>query len=99
MAKRSIALSARGMRVKKSAKSIPDKDIDFSDIPELTDAQLKKMKRVGRPTLGNLPRHLIAIRLDLEVLRKVRRAAKKRGTGYQTLINEILIEYFRKHAA
>ena len=34
---------------KRNSRKIKDADIDYSDIPELTDEQLKKFKRVGRP--------------------------------------------------
>jgi len=41
--------------------------IDFSDIPELFDKQLSRMRPVGRPTVGDEPRKLIAIRLSTKV--------------------------------
>ncbi len=37
-------------RMKKdSIRKVKDADIDYSDIPELSDEQLKKFRRVGRP--------------------------------------------------
>jgi hypothetical protein len=36
--------------------------IDFSDIPELSDEQLTRMRRVGRPTIGRAPRAPISLR-------------------------------------
>ena len=36
--------------------------------PEASDEQLRAMRRVGRPPLGEEARRLIAIRLDPEVL-------------------------------
>jgi hypothetical protein len=33
----------------KRGKHILDSKIDFSDIPELTDTQLKSVRKVGRP--------------------------------------------------
>lgn len=74
-------------------KKIPKEKIDFSDIPELSDAQLKSMRRVGRPSLGEQPRQLIAIRVDQSVLVRLQAEAKRQGKGYQTLINEILAEH------
>ena len=56
--------------------------IDFSDIPEVSPAQLRAMRRVGRPPLGAAARRLIAIRIDPQVLDAVRREAKRRGLGY-----------------
>ncbi len=99
MAKKSTALSARGTRAKRNGKSIPDSQIDFSDIPELNDVQIRKMKRVGRPLLGREKRQLIAIRVDPQVLKKIKKHAEEHGTGYQTLINEILGKYIKTRAA
>jgi len=67
--------------------------IDFSDIPDASSAQLGVMRRVGRPPLGSAARRLIAIRIDPLVLAAVRREAKRRALGYQSLINQILARY------
>lgn len=73
--------------------------IDFSDIPELTPEQLRAMKRVGRPPLGDAARQLIAIRVDAGVLEQFRKEAKRRGIGYQTLMHEVLAKHAAKGAA
>lgn len=73
--------------------------IDFSDIPEASTDQLRAMRRVGRPPIGDAPRQLIAIRLDARVLEQFRKAARRRGVGYQTLINEVLAKHVRKDVA
>lgn len=99
MGKKSSASLARGRRAKKNVKTIPDSKIDFSDIPELSEEQLRVMKRLGRPLLGSAPRKLIAVRIDESVLMSIRQEAKEKGTGYQTLINEILAKYVRRRAA
>lgn len=99
MAKKSLGSSARGARAKKSAKVIPDREIDFSDIPELSDEQLGAMKHLGRPLMGSAPRKLIAVRIDPQVLTQLRQEAKKTGKGYQSLINEILAKHVKKKAA
>ena len=70
--------------------------IDFSDVPEVSPAQLRAMRRVGRPALGAAARRLIAIRIDPQVLDAVRREAKRRGLGYQSLINDLLAEHVRR---
>ena len=67
-----------------------DDEIDFSDIPELTEEQLRGAKRVGRPLLGFAPRKEIHIRIDPEVLENLKKQAKKKGVRYQSLINQIL---------
>jgi uncharacterized protein (DUF4415 family) len=73
--------------------------IDFSDVPEASRDQRRSMRRVGRPPLGDAPRQLIAIRLDASVLRQLRREAKRRRVGYQTLINEVLAQHVGKDVA
>jgi uncharacterized protein (DUF4415 family) len=73
--------------------------IDFSDISNSTPEQLKAMRRVGRPPIGNEPRQLIAIRVDPGVLDRFRKEARRRGVGYQTLINEVLARHVRKDVA
>ena len=96
MTKRKSESSVRGSRVAKSVKHT--KKIDFSDIPELSDDQLKSMKRVGRPTIGENARQLIAIRIDPQVLMQLQKEAKKHGKGYQSLINEILAKHTKRSA-
>jgi uncharacterized protein (DUF4415 family) len=74
--------------------------IDFSDIPEVSSVQLRAMRRLGRPPLGAAARRLIAIRIDPQVLGAVRREAKRRGLGYQSLINDLLAKHVgRKRSA
>ncbi len=98
MTKKKSESSVRGKRAEKKEKPTPkkDKNIDFSDIPELSDAQLASMKRVGRPPIGEEARQLIAIRIDPVVLQKLQDKAKEKGKGYQTLINEILLRYVKR---
>jgi uncharacterized protein (DUF4415 family) len=57
------------------------------------------MKRVGRPPIGEEARQLIAIRLDPRVLATLRKEAKRRGVGYQTLINEVLAKHAKREVA
>ena len=87
------ASSARAGRAGKSGRPMRRRGVDFSDIPEASPAQLRAMRRVGRPPLGVAARRLIAIRIDPQVLRAVRREAKRQGLGYQSLINELLAKY------
>ena len=89
MAKKQSGLSAQEKRRRKNANVISDTDIDFSDIPESSDEELKRARRVGRPVTGNA-KQLIAIRLSPKVLAKLRKMAAKLHMPYQTLINEIL---------
>jgi uncharacterized protein (DUF4415 family) len=95
---RKSASSVRGGRAVASAPRTPRK-IDFSDIPEASTAQLRAMRRVGRPPLGDAPRQLIAIRIDAGVLSQFRKEARRRRMGYQTLINEVLAQHVGKDVA
>jgi uncharacterized protein (DUF4415 family) len=70
--------------------------IDFSDIPKASPAQLRAMRRVGRPPIGRAARRLIAIRIDPHVPDAVRREAKRRELGYQSLINDLLAAHVRR---
>ncbi len=90
--------SARGARAAANGRRTA-RATDFSDIPEASTTQLKAMRRVGRPPLGDEPRQLIAIRVDVGVLDKFRREARRRRVGYQTLINAVLADYLRKDVA
>lgn len=97
MQKRSVS-SARGGRVGANARRTTRR-IDFSDVPDSSPSQLKAMRRVGRPPLGEEPRQLIAIRVDPRVLERFRREARRRRVGYQTLINEVLAQHVKKDVA
>jgi len=96
--KRSTSVSsARGARPHKNVKTTSrETPIDFSDIPELSAEQLARMRPVGRPTLGEQRRSLIAIRLDPAVIHAFRLEADRRGIGYQSLISEVLADQVRK---
>ena len=89
MRRKQSGSSARDRRAARSAKHIPDSQIDFSDIPEATEAQLRRMRRVGRPSIG-MAKQLIAIRLAPRLLAQLRKMAAKQGKPYQTLIHELL---------
>ncbi len=89
MAKKQFVSSARAVRVRKNGARTPDDPIDFSDIPQSTDGELKRARRVGRPKSGNA-KQLIAIRIAPRLLAQLRRLAAKRDKPYQTLIHELL---------
>ena len=75
---------------------MPKHSIDFSDIGELADEQLASMRRVGRPPLGRAARTAISLRVDPEVLSRLKAKAAKRGVPYQSLINDILARAMRR---
>ena len=70
-------------------KAAPDSEIDYSDIPPLTDDFWKQAIRnpFYRPTKAST-----TVRLDADVLLWL----KSKGKGYQTRINAILREAMRK---
>jgi uncharacterized protein (DUF4415 family) len=57
---------------------MPDSEIDYSDIPPLSDEELAQFRRA--------PKVLVAARLDRDVYDWLR----KHGEGYSTRINNIL---------
>ena len=97
MPRKQFASSARGKRPAKSAALIPDRRLDLSDIPESTDEELRRARRVGRPSTGNA-KQLIAIRIAPRLLHQLRRMAAKQSKPYQTLIHELLEKAARKVA-
>ena len=97
MAPKRFASSAHARQAAKSARPMPDSRIDFSDIPESTDAELKRARRVGRPRTGTA-KQLIAIRISPGLLARLRRLAARQSKPYQTLIHELL-EQAAKNAA
>jgi predicted DNA binding CopG/RHH family protein len=79
----------RARRAARSAERISDEQIDFSDVPESTDAELNRARRVGRPKTGRA-KQLIAIRISPGLLGQLRRLAAEQDKPYQTLIHELL---------
>ena len=77
---------------------MPDSRVDFRGIPESTDEELKRARRVGRPKSGNA-KQLIAIRIAPQLLMRLRRLTAKQSKPYQTLIHELLERGARKRVA
>jgi len=77
---------------------MPDSRLDSSDIPESTNAELKRARRVGRPKTGKA-KQLIAIRIAPQLLAQLRRLAARQSKPYQTLIHEMLEHAARKRVA
>jgi predicted DNA binding CopG/RHH family protein len=89
MTKKRSGSSARVARVRKSARHISSEAIDFSDIPESTEAELKGARRVGCPRTGNA-KQFIALHISPQLLSQLRRLAAKQDKPYQTFIHELL---------
>ena len=98
MTKKQSGSSARAARARKSAKHISADAIDFSDIPESTDAELKGARRLGRPRTGKA-KQLIALRISPQLLAQLRRLAAKQDKPYQTLIHDLLEKAARRKVA
>lgn len=60
---------------------ISDKDIDFSDIPEITDWSNAVRGKFYRPV-----KQSVTVRLDADVIAWL----KSKGEGYQTRLNALL---------
>ncbi|MBI2521837.1 MAG: BrnA antitoxin family protein [Bdellovibrio sp.] len=98
MKKKQSASSAHGKRAVKSLKYMPDSEIDFSDIPEMTTEEIKRGRRVGRPKSGKPIKRIIAIRIDPSLLAALRKMAIDKDKPYQTLIHELLEKAMKKTA-
>ena len=70
--------------------NLRDEDIDFSDIPPLTDEFFKNAIR--NPYYARALKEQLTIRLDADILDWFKRHAKD-GKGYQTDINKALRAY------
>jgi predicted DNA binding CopG/RHH family protein len=60
----------------------------FSDIPEATDEQLKRMRRVGRSSTA-MAKQLIAYVCPRVSWQACEKMAAKQGKPYQTFIHEL----------
>ena len=72
----------------KALSTLPDEDIDTSDMPEVTDWRGAVRGKFYRPV-----KKPISIRIDVDVLAWFR----SRGEKYQSRINEALREYMHQH--
>ena len=88
----------RGKPPAKSEKHMQDSELDFSDMPEMSDEELSSGRRVGRPK-SDYAKQLIALRIDPRLLTKLRKLADKKHKPYQTLLHELLEEAVEDEAA
>ena len=72
----------------KKSEEIEDKDIDYTDIPEL-DEEFWENAVIEYPK----KKKPVTIRLDVDILEWF----KSLGKGYQTKINAILRSYYEAH--
>lgn len=71
---------------------LPDREIDFSDAPELTPEMFARAA-VRRGLKPLVRKRQLTIRLDSDVLEWY----KRQGPGYQTRINTLLRAYMQEH--
>jgi uncharacterized protein (DUF4415 family) len=72
-------------------RNMKNKDIDLSDIPEVSDAQIKKAVRIGRPLSQN-KKQAVSIRLSWAALTKLRAS----GKGWQTRLSSKITQWVSK---
>src|SRR5947199_45773 len=78
MTKKRFASSAHARQRAKNARHMPDSMLDLTDIPEATDAQLRRARRVGRAYSGNATQ-LTAIRCAASSVMRWRNAWRRHG--------------------
>ncbi len=86
-------LTKEQLKELKVLQEMPDEEIDYSDIPPVTDWSGAVVGKFYRPV-----KEAVTIRLDADVLDWL----KQSGKGYQTRVNKILravMEQKRKKAA
>jgi uncharacterized protein (DUF4415 family) len=88
LTKKQLAVFTRIARLQEAGD---DSGIDYSDIPALTDEQLKQMVRL-RDVRRKIP---VSLRLDASVLEWLR----SKGEGHLTRINDILLNLMEAERA
>ena len=76
-------------------EAMRDDEIDFSDIPALTEEQLQAMRPTAEviPTLNKQPKQQITIPLDAAVVDFFKLKASTDDVPYQVLINAVLRDF------
>ena len=87
-------LTAKAKAEVKALRERPDRAIDQSDIPELTE---KFWRNAVRNPYYRPIKQQLTLRLDADLVAWFKRQAKE-GRGYQTGINRALREYVERHA-
>lgn len=86
------ALTAKQEEELRVLAAMPDEEIDFSDIPETTEAMWKNavVGKFYRPI-----KKQVMVRIDADILAWLQSS----GAGYQTRLNQLLREAMLKQAA
>ena len=81
----------------KQIDDMTDENINYSDIPPLTDAQLATMKPLREVLPRAVPKVRITIRLDADTVQWFKKQAQQAGGGsYQNFINNALRYYIER---
>ncbi len=89
--------AASAWRASTKEHPIPDNEIDFSDIPPLTDEQLRRMRPIGRPPVGDATKIPISFRINPNLLARIRAIAADRGESYQSFMHDLLEKAAARH--
>jgi uncharacterized protein (DUF4415 family) len=79
--KKAYGLSKKLAKELADVAALPDDQIDFSDIPEITDWSNAVVGKFYRPV-----KKALTLRIDADVLAWL----KSQGAGYQTRVNRLL---------
>lgn len=95
MAMRRSNLLARENRPLRKKNPISGKEVNSIDLPEMASAELCRGRKVSSLSADN-SKQLIAIRIDAELLSRLRRIASKRRKPYQVVLHDLLESAVRK---
>lgn len=82
--------AATAWRESTKENPIPDDEIDYSDIPPLTEEQYRRMRPLGRPPVGDATKIPISFRINPNLLERIRTIAADRGESYQSFMHDLL---------
>lgn len=80
----------------------PDSEIDFSDAPEATPAQLARGLADRRARMGRPPRPIeeqrtaVSIRFEPALLKRLKAVADRQHVPYQTLLQTVVSRYLQR---
>jgi uncharacterized protein (DUF4415 family) len=91
LTKKRPKLTADQRRQLEGIDNLPDDQIDFSDIPEMTEEDLRRPHYIG--LMYRPGKKSVTIRLDEDMVKWF----KAQGKGWQTRMNWVLRLYFASH--
>lgn len=88
---------ATAWRESTKERPVRDDEIDYSDIPRLTEEQYRAMRPVGRPPVGDATKVPISFRINPNLLERIRAIATDRGESYQSFMHGLLEKAAARH--